>query len=187
MELLVNTKGLENIARQFPVVASRSLNRLRSAMKTYASEIIRKDFAIKKSRIDRHIRLSRSATPKNLAVGIRAKDSRIPLFQFANPRQTQTGVRTTVKLGNSKIIKHAFIATMMTGHKGIFIRKGKPRKMRSGRYKGKKRQPIVELVGPSVAELVGSEKMQQEIKNLARLRLERELASQLKHFLDTRS
>ena len=63
---------------------------------------------------------------------------RIPLFDFG-ARQTKRGV--SYNLGGRKTLAGAFIATMPTGHEGVFMRKGA------------NRLPIQERFGPSLGHV----------------------------------
>lgn len=103
------------------------------------------------------------ATFKKLQGSLQAKSDSIPLIQFAG-RQVKAGVTVSVLKGQPRtLIRHAFIATMKSGHQGIFWREqkhpgvnviSKPRP-EFGRLpdteKAKKyRLPIKELFGPSI-------------------------------------
>ncbi len=65
---------------------------------------------------------------------------RIPLIAF-RARQTLTGVSYRLP-GGRGTIAHAFLATMRSGHRGVFRRRGRAR------------LPIVELRGPSLPQIV---------------------------------
>ncbi len=91
-----------------------------------------------------------------------------------------------IKRGHMMIVEDAFGGTMPTGHEGIFMRLGtymrwRPkfqprniipitskrgisryvRKMRSGMFAGKYREPIFEFTGPQFSTLAGSQAMQE--------------------------
>jgi hypothetical protein len=69
------------------------------------------------------------------------KGTRVPVMAF-NPRQVKAGVSVAINQGKRKTIKHAFIATMKSGHTGVFRRVG-----------GTKSLPIRELYTTRVADL----------------------------------
>lgn len=50
----------------------------------------------------------------------------VPVADFAH-RQTRKGVTASINAGKRSLIPGAFIATMRSGHTGVFIRKGKAR------------------------------------------------------------
>lgn len=49
----------------------------------------------------------------------------IPVIDYASPRQTLRGVSVGINGGRRVLIKSAFIATMRSGHTGVFMRSGK--------------------------------------------------------------
>lgn len=69
------------------------------------------------------------------------KGTRIPVMAF-NPRQVRKGVSVAINQGKRKVIPGAFIATMKSGHEGVYRRVG-----------GVKRLPIRELYTTRVADL----------------------------------
>lgn len=77
----------------------------------------------------------------------------LPLMAFG-ARQVATGV-TSKAWGKRKTYKHAFIAKMPGGHKGVFVRTSK------------KRLPIRELYGPSLPREFTKEKIAGTMKRLA--------------------
>lgn len=70
-------------------------------------------------------------------VNLRASTRLIPLIEFG-ARQTSQGVRAAKPWGRSQVFKSTFIATMPGGHRGVF------------RRVGKRRLPIVEMMGSSI-------------------------------------
>jgi hypothetical protein len=69
------------------------------------------------------------------------KGTRMPVKEFS-PRQVKAGVSVAINQGKRKTIKHAFIATMRSGHVGVWLR-----------AKGAGRLPIRELYTTRVADL----------------------------------
>lgn len=70
-------------------------------------------------------------------LAVRAK--RVPLTGYP-ARQTKKGVSVEVNRGKRTLIAHAFVATLKSGHKGVFVREGKAR------------LPIRELFGSRVVD-----------------------------------
>src|SRR5262249_21377642 len=64
------------------------------------------------------------ASPDKLAAIVRAKGRPIPLIEYgARPNEPNVRLPVSVQVkGARKIIKHAFIAIMPGGHKGVFVR-----------------------------------------------------------------
>lgn len=119
------------------------------AMRAEGSRGIRESKGIQATQIDRALA---TIPPRGdqFVWKLVAKAKPLPLIAFG-ARQTTRGVSVEVTKGKRMIIAHAFIATMQSGHRGVFMRQGNKQIMRRGRYKGKARQPIKERFTASVA------------------------------------
>jgi hypothetical protein len=121
------------------------------AMKAEASRRIRDKKGIQAGKIDSALTM---VFPTNKPVwALVAKAKPIPLMSFG-ARQTKTGVSVEVTKGKRSIIRHAFLATMQSGHKGVFMREGPRRIASKGKYRGKLRQPILERFTAPVSSVV---------------------------------
>jgi hypothetical protein len=98
---------------------------------------------------------------------VRVKSSRkaIPLIEFPVSR-TRAGVSTRA-WGKSHVIRHAFIATMRSGHTGVF------------RRVGRSRLPIRELWGPHIWGTFAQPEVQAEISKVMRERLQKALGRRM--------
>ena len=141
------TTRLREIGANVPKVLAAAVNDTAKQQKTKISSRLRERVNIKKKDIDPHINFSR-ATPANPSCVLTlSKTKRLSLKYFA-ARQNKRGVTYQVsKVGGRKSIAHAFILKVLGGH--VFERLGPPRPAKKGRYKGKMRQAIVKLFGPS--------------------------------------
>lgn len=128
-------QALARLAQVAPVRIARALNRASTSARVVVAQAIAKDMGIGASVIRERIRI-RQARPENLVTSLGASPKRIPLMDFA-ARQTTHGVTYRGKNGRQKL-PHAFLATMGSGHTGVFERRGKPR------------LPIAEKFGPSI-------------------------------------
>lgn len=81
----------------------------------------------------------------------------VPLAEYA-PRQTAKGTTIEVNPGQRKLVRHAFIATMASGHKGVFIRTEKSR------------LPIKELFSTNIAEYFSARSVITPIEEQAKTR-----------------
>jgi len=106
------------------------------------------------------------------------------VFKFG-ARQTRQGATYAIRRGQRKKIAGSFLETrlgtpvvMPSGHRGVFVRKGDPRVMKRGRFAGQVRQPIVELMGPSVPAVV------EGIREFARGTFEAALMDRLSREID---
>jgi hypothetical protein len=80
----------------------------------------------------------------------------IPLVDFPH-RQTAQGVTVAVNANSRKLIKSAFVATLKSGHEGVFRRRGKAR------------LPIDELFSTKVLDLFNDDGMIPAISERARV------------------
>ncbi len=127
----------------------RALNKTATQVKTQAAREIRDaGYNLKVAEIKRAIAIVR-ASPSYIQAIVKAIGKPIGLINYA-ARQVAKGVSVNVKDGR-KLIPHAFIATMPSGHKGVFMRVGQGHKklVRGGKvvWHG---LPINELYGPSI-------------------------------------
>lgn len=157
---------MTNIQRK---AAAAAINRVTTQARTQASKSIREKYNFKAADIRKTFRIYKS-TPTNLQSTLVSRGRRTPLVAMS-ARQVKAGV--SVRVGNqTKLIKHAFIATMKSGHKGVFARTTK------------KSLPIKELYTIAVPEAflsrtVGTA-MQQKVNSALPDRYEHELKRLMK-------
>ena len=140
---------LRAVPRAVPRVLSRAINRAIDMSATDMKRRVGEEIAIKKSEIAKGIS-KKPATSVNLTGFVGAKAYRPGLLEFPGTRQTKRGVSYRVsQMAGRKAIEHGFFATMKSGHRGVFIRKGsfeeKP---------GPPRLPIREARGPSIWKII---------------------------------
>lgn len=128
----------------------RALNRGILAAETQIGRDIAKDTGIKVSDVRSSLR-SKKATLGVPEAKVAAGLKRIPLIKFGarGPEPSRgRGRGVTFKLAGSRgRLEHAFIATMPTGHRGVFLRAGR----QSSR--NPKREAIEEKFGPSLGHV----------------------------------
>lgn len=105
--------------REFNKGVSRALNRTIMKVRTEASRSIRKNYKLPAKEVKKHTKLKRSR-PNYLVAEIVYGGRPIPLKHF-KPRQTAKGVSVNIT-GTRKTIRSAFIATMPSGHIGVYAR-----------------------------------------------------------------
>lgn len=144
-------KTLAGIKNGLPRVLTRAINKV--AGRAYTETVRRLAVAtgLKQKFVRKGVRLTR-ASWRVLAALLRVRRKRAPLLWF-QATQTARGVAFRAPAGadwaeNSvgakrgrRLIEHAFIQTMPSGHKGVFLRRGK------------KPLPIDELFGASLADI----------------------------------
>jgi len=163
-------KNITTIANQFPKAASASLNRIAQGARTELSRDVREEYNIKAADVSKNIVIA-NATKDNLRVIIRARGSNLPFFIF-DPRQTAQGVSIMIKTGARKVKAGAFLATMKSGHKGVFIREGK------------KRLPIDEKYTIGLPQMITSKNISDKLVAFVQDKLPAELVRTIKAFID---
>lgn len=154
--------GLEALGKDAPKASARAINRTLATVNTQAVRGIAEDLGVAQKHVRPSLRIYRANT-NSLRGSLQGTGRRIPLYDFA-ARQTKKGVSYRMQ-GQRKTIASAFIATMRSGHTGVFARKG-----------GAKRLPIAELKGPSVPHV-----FRKHITSALRAFTESEFGKNLRH------
>lgn len=132
-------------SRAIATGTARALNKTATSERAALSSAIAKDIGLKVGTVRAAIAVEK-ASPGNLVARVTAKGKSIPLIEFsANgpvpSRGRGRGVSYRIGSQGRKRIPNAFIATMASGHRGVFVRRGKAR------------LPISEKFGPSIAKV----------------------------------
>lgn len=130
LRVSVNPRELRALERITPAIR-RSLSKAGTTalrdMRSEASKRIRQRKRIKARYVAKALQLQR---PRKVALDsewtLLVRGTPVPLIAYP-ARQTKRGVSVEVNRGKRSFLKGAFIATMKTGHKGVFVRKGKAR------------------------------------------------------------
>ena len=125
-------------ARAVPAIV-RALNRAQTSANAVMVRLVAADLGLKQKDIRDGIRL-KPATASKLSAEIVATGARIPLVKFSARDRRPRGVSARIPGGAGRY-PQAFIATMRSGHTGVFQRKGVAR------------LPIRELHGPSMPKV----------------------------------
>ena len=131
----------------------RALNEVADQAKVAASRQIRDvGYKLKISAIKKGITVKR-ATTANLKAAMIAQGRPIPLIEYSANELKGKGVSVSV-LNGRKLIKGAFIATMPSGHRGVFVREenAKHKKMMTRGKPSWHALGIRELFGPSIPD-----------------------------------
>ena len=152
-----------------------ALNDMAKQARTQSSRIIRQTYNIKAADLKKNL-IIKMATAGSLRASVTAFVRSLPVIAFS-PSDNKLGVKVTIKKGNSKTIRHAFIAVMPSGHKGVFSRfDGKGHKLSN-------RLPIKELytVGPSAA--FATKAVQSVVQQLIRDKFPKILEGKIQYLL----
>lgn len=139
-------------------VTSRAINRSLVTVRAAAVDLIAMDLNLTKTKIRDSFEMY-SATVANPSGGVSSKSKPIPLIDFNGTRPlARGGVSVQVKrTGTREHLRHAFIATMKSGHEGVFERdswfgrtwvKGR----QYARLPREYRLPIDEMFGPRITD-----------------------------------
>ncbi len=104
---------LRSTAQAINGVLSRSISRLKKQIK--------QEYNITQKYLSRSARVAPKAYSAHLYGGIEINESRIPLVAF-RPKQAGSSISVNIHKGKPEIIHHSFIATMSSGHVGVFSR-----------------------------------------------------------------
>lgn len=187
-------KGVEDAA------TVRALNRTITTVRAAAQREIRKEYTGLKARTVRDELKIVRATRALQQAKITVEGKRMPLIDFVSAATVKSrtkragkniggGVRVKIK-GTSKLVAHAFIATMKSGHVGVFVRaptstaQGSTMTFRTGEGSRLKKKgldlPVAELTSISMPKAFMNKKVQIEMNRLARETFLKNLQAELK-------
>lgn len=144
-------KDLDQIGQAAQLVMARALNRAVVSGRTAMTRAIVADTGLQSRYVSREIRIDRAQRTKPVAA-VEVAGARIPLiaFQARGPEPSRgrgRGVSYRLPSGRGRV-SDAFIATMRSGHRGVFKRR--PGARRRGPAPERSQLPITELHGPSL-------------------------------------
>lgn len=135
-------KALDRLKERAPYVCARALNRSITSGRVVMTKAIAQDLGLQQQVVREELVIG-EAKPTKLTATLTVRGKRIPLIDFRarGPEPSRgRGRGVTARLpGGAGRYPHAFIATMRSGHRGVFQRTG-----------AAKRLPIHELRGPSL-------------------------------------
>ena len=150
---------------------SRALNKTARTARAQSSKLIRAaGYGLPANELKKSIDI-RPSTTSSLVAQITGTGRPIPLIKYgARAVKTRGGGVTVNVLHGRKQIRAAFIATMPSGHRGVFVRvgsaahnalraTGKIKLVKHARSSYKHGLPIEELFGPSIPSALINEKV----------------------------
>jgi len=139
-DVIETLAGVRNGA---PRAINAAINRTLTTGRSNLVKRVRQEIKISASDFRDAISLKKSSF-SNLSGSIRLSRKRMPLSRFS-PVQEPAGASVLVRMGAGRqVLKHTFLATMKSGHLGVFERIGA------------KRLPIRERYGPTIVGVVGN-------------------------------
>lgn len=117
------TRDLTKVQKKIvPKVTSQALNKTGKQVRTQAVRQVSAMAGIRQKLVRSRLRFQSFSKPTRLRLIISAWFMPILAFKVGNARETSTGVKV-----GKRSFGNAFIATMPSGHIGVFARIGKPR------------------------------------------------------------
>ena len=161
--------------------ALRAVNKTLPGVRTDFTKAIRGEIRLTAADVRGVIDILKAHVERTKGEGaIRLRGKRLSLMKFRpKPTQTKAGVKAGVKtVGRKTLLKHAFIATMQSGHEGVFWR------ARAAGGKFVQRLPIQELFGPDVPTVAAYEGVLGQVLSQAAMRYYAAYAHELDRDLD---
>ncbi len=144
-------RAMDALGGQAPRAIARAINRAVTSTRAFHARNIADDVKLPVGVVKDQLKI-REARPNDLKGRLSVTGSRIPLSAWKNARQTSKGV--TVNTGHGRTtIPGAFLATMSSGHVGVFKRE-KPG-ARKSRGAWSLNLPIQQKFGPSLPHVFG--------------------------------
>lgn len=162
-------------ARNFSRAMSVAVNASAKTLRGKARSRVAKRMGIPGKAVDKSFKVEPFAEPSSLLADVVGTGRAIPLINFAAKMK---GEGTTAKAwGEGKLYPSTFVATMKSGHTGVFKRVG-DRRSEEGNELG-----IKELWGPGVAQEMSREEVLGAIAGEGSDLLQRNVQRQLQRYL----
>ena len=179
---------LYGLTDAIPKITQMAVNKTLTGVRTDATNEVSKVVTPKKTTIRNAIAVKKMSVADASAY-VRCAGRALGLIHFA-ARQTKKGVTVQVlRSEGRKLVKHAFIAAMKSGHKGVFWRQWsgvrKPYNPRKayGRMPASYRLPITELKSLAVPEVLGHPPTMAAVLKLAQPRLDKNMDDALNYYI----
>lgn len=150
---------------------ARALNKSIVTVRSASVKEIAKNVGLSQKDV-RAVMGTKLATRTDLEASVTVTGKRIPLLKF-RARQTRAGVSYRLSGGRGQA-PGAFIATMRSGHQGVFRRRGRAR------------LPIDELHGPSLPHVFSQGVITAALRRLAKAVMPKNLAHEISFLLRKR-
>lgn len=175
-DLISVKRSMKAIEAGVPDAIRFATNNVLSKAKTSASKEIREVCTAKAAAVNKTITIKKMLK-SDMSANLTVKGKPLPLINFS-VSQVMRGVNAQVKKpGSRELIEHAFVATMKSGHKGVFWRSDR-RRGTSKRFPVGKRttvptsplprkwksfqKPIHELFGLRMPDVFGTSRVLRE-------------------------
>ena len=176
-------KELGNLKYLAPKVAAGAINKTVAKGRTRIARRVASELGVSTRRVGNKVRAFKTNV-RELVGKIRLYPFRIPMI-FTKKTPTLGGLYALGQTEDPVVIQHTpFQQTMLSGHKGWFVRVDPKRTMQKGHYAGKVREPVKQIYSESPESLWrNAPGMASEELEAVADELEKQVASQLDRFL----
>ena len=192
-EIKIDKEELENVKKTlagikngYTSVVVRALNKTITGVQTDSVAEVSKIITPTKTAIRKTFKLKK-ANYRQVSAAVRSTGKPIPLINYKARQTAKKGVTVQIyKKGERESWPYSFIATMRSGHKGVFSREKPPYKTNKSkklpwkRLSPKYRLPINEKFGPTIPDIMKRDSVMNPILQKASNRLTKEIDSSLK-------
>lgn len=163
---------LAEVPRDVPRVIARALNKTSLSAKAQALKTLATELGSTQRVLRSCIYLCK-ASPVQLTAVLGVEERKpLPLIALdPKAKETLVGVSYRGPGGLRRTVPAAFIARMPSGHRGIFMRRGKAR------------LPLRELTGPSISKVFGQPNVQEQLARVVEQRWPVVLAQEVNYAL----
>lgn len=173
----LNVESISNALERFGEKAAgkasaRALNRAALAVRTAGSKEARAHLAVKARDVKGGFSVIRARGPRPQAI-VRISSKPFPLVLFPHTQRPEGVAVQVLKHGGKRVLKHAFLAQMRSGHKGVWMRE-----LKGG--KRVKRLKIEERSTKSLSQVLGDDARLKRLADVAAERYAKELTNQLR-------
>lgn len=171
------TDALSGIKNGQARAINRAINKTLITARAEAARAVAADTGLRVSVVKDAMKIANSNF-STLTGGVLVTGKRIPLIEFhgTGPEPSRGRGRVTYRMGagGSTTVKSAFIATMRSGHRGIFKRTAK------------RRLPITELFGPSLPKVAANAAVVAAVKSVTEDALQKNLDHEVAFLIEQR-
>lgn len=147
---------------------SVAVNGAARSVRSKSASLIAKESGLRKKDVTPALMIRPYSKPSTLSATVRGSGAPLPLIRF-KAKQQKKGVKASA-WGNAKLYPGTFIATMKSGHTGVFARTSR------------KRLPIKELWGPGIAKTMADDAVSRVLEDYGRERLLANVSRQLDRY-----
>lgn len=184
-EALSVSRNLGVLSRRLPGIQLTAIKTLQRRLPVEARRDIQAEYDVPAARIRKDLAARNTAAGLKLVGYFRGIGLRN--FRARDLRKSGGGVSYAIFSGRRESLPSAFFAGLNSGNAQVVQRSGPKRVMTAGRYKGKKREPLVAEYGPSVAQMLRKGRRPERLADYSRGVVRAEIERLIDYYLGGRS